>query len=1336
MQFDLLPFAAPLALLLSAGVAFIAPPRSAGSVARLAEAAALLTLLVAGILAVVLVWHGPVDSRVIGLAGAGFAARIDAVSVTLALLVSFVGWIVVRYSATYLDGEPRHVAFTGWLCVTLAAVLLLVLSGDLIELVVAWIATSMGLHRLLIFYPDRVAAQRAARKKFVAARAADVALIAAAVLLAIGYGTSSISAILDAARAGGGGGLAIAAAGLLAIAALLKSAQFPLHGWLTEVMEAPTPVSALLHAGVINAGGFILIRFADVLLLAPGVLAVLVMIGGFTALFGGLVMLTQPAVKTSLAWSTVAQMGFMIMQCGLALFPLALLHIVAHSLYKAHSFLASGGAVDRIALARRPGPVAIPNAKAVGRAFLVALGIYGAIGAGFGFHQQSPQGIALGAILIFGIAYLFAQGFADAAPRALTRRVAVYAVAASVGYFALHGLAQWLTADTLPATPMPGPLEWALIVLAVLSFAVVAVAQAMFPLWAYHPAAAGLRVHLSNGLYANALFDRLLGGWALRPRRATRKEMIPMPSQFGPQPADPVALSTAAEAAACAIPPVWPLASSVAVNPYFGQTEQTLAQTAALLARVAGAPVTMPRGWYSARIADGTVSDDDLVAALSGATGSHRPGSVAALKAAANQPSAPIKAVPTIADLAAEASGIDWPGIIAERFGAWAAAYFDEGQALWAAPKGRSAYAAWQAVATHDLTPEIAGLSDFASFVAEAPETASDAMTRTAAQLGLPQAAAQTYFHSLLITLGGWAQYARYKRWQAQLAGADDATITDFLSIRLLWEEALFDHYAPRIGAQWDAVVAAHAQPVAPTADEIVDAILQEACERAAQRDLGRTLAAAHPVADPTPVILQAAFCIDVRSEVYRRALETVHPGVQTLGFAGFFGLTASHRRFASDVAEHRLPVLLNPGLTSRSGDAADVGADTIARYKARATRAWGRFKLAAVSSFAFVEAAGPVYIAKLLRDAFALHANAVPNDPAPQAEPPLDLETRVGMAASILRAMSLTRDFAPLVLLVGHGANVVNNPHASGLHCGACGGYSGEVNARLLAGLLNDPAIRDGLRALDIVIPAGTLFLAALHDTTTDTVFIYAGDHPSPEHRAAVVRARGFLADAGALTRGERALRLPRALAESSIARRSRDWAETRPEWALAGCKAFIAAPRTRTVGKSLQGRAFLHDYNWRDDAGFGVLELIMTAPVVVASWISLQYYGSSVAPDLFGGGNKLLHNVVGGIGVVEGNGGTLRAGLPWQSVHDGVGLAHEPLRLSVCIEAPREAMSAILERHPGVRALFDNRWLHLFALDDAGRMAWRYTGNLAWEAVMAAEPVTAEPRQALVQP
>ena len=516
MLIPLTPLAAPLALLAAAALAFLSTGPRPRRAIRAAEAAALLAIVTAIGSAGLLIAHGPGTSSLIGFSGVGLSVRLDAVSAAMALVVSFVGWAVVRYSGTYLDGDARQGSFTGWLLATLAAVLLLVQAGNLWLFTGTWIATSLLLHRLLLFYPERAAAQRTARKKFVTARLSDAALIGAAILLAHAFGSSDIATISAEARKGLAPVGSYWAAGLIALAALLKSAQFPTHGWLTEVMETPTPVSALLHAGVINAGGFLLIRFADVMLLAPGVLAVLVMIGGFTAIFGGLVMLTQPAVKTSLAWSTVAQMGFMILQCGLALFPLALLHIVAHSLYKAHSFLASGGAVDSVAAIRRPGPVAIPGGAAVARAFLIALVIYGVVGALFGFAGKSAQSLALGAILIFGVAYLLAQGLADAAPRVLTQRTALYSVAAAAGYFALQTGAEWMMAGTLPATPAPGPLEWALIVLALLSFGLVAVAQAMFPLWAYHPAAAGLRVHLSNGLYANAVFDRMLDSWSIR----------------------------------------------------------------------------------------------------------------------------------------------------------------------------------------------------------------------------------------------------------------------------------------------------------------------------------------------------------------------------------------------------------------------------------------------------------------------------------------------------------------------------------------------------------------------------------------------------------------------------------------------------------------------------------------------------------------------------------------------------------------------------------------------------------------------------------------------------
>ncbi|SFR98378.1 YbcC family protein [Yoonia litorea] len=769
-----------------------------------------------------------------------------------------------------------------------------------------------------------------------------------------------------------------------------------------------------------------------------------------------------------------------------------------------------------------------------------------------------------------------------------------------------------------------------------------------------------------------------------------------------------------AELAGLAIPPLWPLSSSVAVNPFLGQTQQSLPQVAALLERVAGMSVTMPRQWYQKKINDGAIIDADLSAAL--AQYPNAAENIAALKTAAADQTNTVSALPTVAHLAADVSGIDWPGIITERFGTWAAGYFDAGQALWQLKPGRDAFTAWRDFATRDLTPEIAGLAGFGGLVAATPTQTRLALVTAAEKLEISMEGAETYCHQLLLGLGGWSQVGRYRLWQAELAGGTDTTTMDLLTIRMIWEQALFDQYKDQIADKWAEIGQRHEAPVAASADQMIDVALQTAAEIGAQRVLAEALSAPAAEAIEGRPALQAAFCIDVRSEVFRRALESVDPKIQTKGFAGFFGLTAAHKGFASDVEEKRLPVLLNHGVTSHATADQDAEADQTARFAARAQRAWGRFKLAAVSSFAFVEATGPVYLGKLLKDALGKDHAKAPDKQKPVLDENFDLEVRIGAATSILKAMSLTKDFAPLVLLFGHGANVVNNPHASALHCGACGGYSGEVNARLLADILNDKQVREGVGKNGISIPDDTLFVGGLHDTTTDAVTIYEDDFPGHGHASHLKAAREWLVAAGKLARTERALRLPRAANEEDVAQRSTDWAETRPEWALAGCQAFIAAPRSRTKGKGLAGRAFLHDYDWEADEGFGVLELILTAPVVVASWISLQYYGSVVAPDVFGAGNKLLHNVTGGIGVVEGNGGALRGGLPWQSVHDGENYSHDPLRLSVCVEAPAEAITDILRKHPQVRALFDNQWLHLFTLDAEGHLSQRYSGDLEW--------------------
>jgi NAD(P)H-quinone oxidoreductase subunit 5 len=506
-------FLAPLLLGAAAIVAALRPGRRPAGLPRLAEMAAFGALLLALANLPVLVRGGPM-TLALGDGPLLLALRLDVVSATLALLVAFVGWVVVRYAGRYLDGDAHEGAFHARLLATLAAVLLLVQSGSLLMLVLAFVAVGAGLRRLLLHYADRPEAQRAARKFALSWGLGDGLIAVAALLLWAAFGTADIAAITaDAGQGiGVGGQLAVAC---LVLAAALKTASLPVHGWLTEVMEAPTPVSALLHAGIINAGGFLLVRMAGLVQESPGAMAALVLLGGLTALFGAVVMLTQSAVKTALAWSTVAQMGFMLLQCGLGLWALALLHIVAHSMYKAHAFLGSGGAVRAVAAVRRPGPVAVPGLGAVGRAFALALALYAGVALLFSVvaGPKSAQALALGAILIFGVAYLVAQGLADAAPRALTARTAAASLAAAVAYFGFHLLADRLWGAHLPATPAAGPLEWALIVVAILSFGLVAVAQALFPLWAHHPAAAGLRVHLANGLYLNAVLDRLIGGF-------------------------------------------------------------------------------------------------------------------------------------------------------------------------------------------------------------------------------------------------------------------------------------------------------------------------------------------------------------------------------------------------------------------------------------------------------------------------------------------------------------------------------------------------------------------------------------------------------------------------------------------------------------------------------------------------------------------------------------------------------------------------------------------------------------------------------------------------------
>ena len=428
----------------------------------------------------------------------------------------------------------------------------------------------------------------------------------------------------------------------------------------------------------------------------------------------------------------------------------------------------------------------------------------------------------------------------------------------------------------------------------------------------------------------------------------------------------------------------------------------------------------------------------------------------------------------------------------------------------------------------------------------------------------------------------------------------------------------------------------------------------------------------------------------------------------------------------------------LLPGLLAPRLRVTDVGVDGVAdrrRARLRDRSAWASLRKNGVSSFAFVDAIGPLFAGRLIADSVRRPRPGAHWDGAGltaaengRRKPRLtdiagggDLsdEARIDLALGMLRAMGLTRRFGRLVALVGHGSQTRNNPHAAGLDCGACCGQSGEVNARAAAALLNDPIVREGLAARELLVPADTWFVAGLHDTTTDRVSLFDLDEVPVDLAADLTRLRGWLDAASRSARRERAPRLGLGdLDDASLARavqdRAADWATVQPEWGLADNCAFIVAPRCRTRGIDLQGRVFLHDYRHQDDPGFSILEGILTAPMLVTHWINLQYYASTVDNEHYGSGNKVLHNVVGGhIGVFEGNGGDLRIGLPLQCLHDGVDWMHTPLRQSVFVEAPRDAIDDIIARHDVVRQLVQNRWVHLFQLDGDVGALFRWTAE-----------------------
>lgn len=767
--------------------------------------------------------------------------------------------------------------------------------------------------------------------------------------------------------------------------------------------------------------------------------------------------------------------------------------------------------------------------------------------------------------------------------------------------------------------------------------------------------------------------------------------------------------------------PLWPLADLVAVNPYLGYVGEDLLQTEDLLQRRLHA-AAIP-SWDDLRRCrqEHAVSDADLVAArteVSLIAGSEPP--LAAwiagmLDLGGTSPSAP--RCRSLGAVLAQQSGRDWAGIILEAMGRFLAGRADPGIGRWRMHTEGGLFHTWLAWAGHDRSLGVSGLPGFRRWCAGLPDDHLAVIAATLAHFRLAEqpAAAADYLGRLLGELPGWAGHLRQQAWSSGHDAVGD--LPHLLAIRCAYDLGLSQchplgaHHLPDLPGPSSAVV---------QCDRLARLTVLTAWEAAWRRTVSNAIVSGR--APNTRPAVQAVFCIDVRSEPLRRQLEAADPGIETEGFAGFFAMPVA---VASGTVDNNVgvqaqcPVLLSPAHRIALP----------AKPRSSLGRLLGAFRRSGVGGFASMETFGLAQAWPLVRGACGLDGNPISRiqEQAPVHAGDLPESARLALLRGMLKHLGLRQPLARLVVLCGHDSTAANNPQVAALACGACGGHSGAINARLAAQLFNDPALRAALSAAGEVLPADSIAVPAVHDTTTDVVRLLDVAAVPTSHAEDLARLQQALIRASTASRARRAAVLPGLAVGpatqpthdhllAALEARSRDWAEVRPEWALADNAAFIAAPRHWTRHADLGGRCFLHSYEAARDADGATLELILVAPVVVASWINLQYYGSIVSPQQFGSGSKTIHNIVAGIGVLAGGGGDLLSGLARESLHDGTQARHRPLRLQVFVADTTARIDQVINRNEHLHQLIDQRWITIIALDTDGNARWRRLPGQGW--------------------
>ncbi len=730
----------------------------------------------------------------------------------------------------------------------------------------------------------------------------------------------------------------------------------------------------------------------------------------------------------------------------------------------------------------------------------------------------------------------------------------------------------------------------------------------------------------------------------------------------------------------------------------------------------------------------------------------------------------------------------------------WCEAFMDEGQASWPMPeREKGFYAAWKSLAAQEWSP--CGIVDSGKKIRTLPTSPEEALVEHLNALRIPPELRQDYLSLQLTALYGWTSFINWRSEQSQYdwQTAYPIDLIQYLAVRLFYERELVDQTcqaelgiegnfnvivsyirsqqdaAPnvaenaRLAAAWrltrlaDALQVSQKNLEAAAADQLQQLldwlddfpesehgpVWLDAYEAGYQEDLIsklRTTISKTEVGtvQTTRPLAQLMFCIDVRSEPFRRHLEAVG-NYETIGFAGFFGIPISCRALDQYHETAQCPAILEPKYTVHEV-VRESHSERQARHDARNKlvhifhEVLYDLKNYVFTPYIMVEALGWFFGAVMVERTIFPGAYRRWRERLQKAVVPpvatkmtadkddtgrgLSQEEQNASIETALRTMGLTENFARLVVVAGHTSQSDNNPYEAALNCGACGGNSGEPNARLFAAIANKPQVREYLAENGIVIPEDTHFIGAVHNTTTDAVDLYDLEDLPDTHREDVERLKADLQKAAVQNNHERCIRLPGVGKELSptravheVRRRSGDWSETRPEWGLSGNASFIIGRRSLTQDLNLEGRAFLNSHDYRLDPTGALLEGILMGPMVVGQWINAEHYFSATDPDIYGSGSKIYHNVVGRVGIMSGPQSDLRTGLPIQSMAKGDLTYHEPVRLFVVVEAPRQRILDIVERQPILKQLCDNEWIHLMAIDhESDQKFYLYRAKQGW--------------------